>query len=89
MRELKMYDRKVHRASLEMAKAMSTELRHLGVPFFGQTMSNPNSAAYQEGDDDDDDDVTRQKKRTKLAEAREMVQLQRRMLELLEDMCNG
>ena len=32
--ELKMYDRKVHRACVDMVKAMGKELGGLGVPFF-------------------------------------------------------
>lgn len=32
--ELKAYDSKVYQASIDMSRAMETELRRLGVPFF-------------------------------------------------------
>jgi len=83
--ELKRYDMKVYRASTEMAKAMSTELKTLGVPFFGMNpelvMRQSNDPAEGDYDTNDGGGGAR-----KLKEG-ELMTLQRRMLELLEDMC--
>jgi len=35
IQELQLYDRKVHRAAVQMSKAMTADLETLGVPFFG------------------------------------------------------
>ena len=84
---LRTYEQKVYRASVDMAKAMSSELKSLGVPFFG-TRSNlvkgkssrlasgvPMGGDGASGGEDG-----------KISE-QELVKLQKRMLELLEDMC--
>lgn len=68
---------KVYKASVDMSKALDTELRHLGTPFFairselvgaehsiGETVGKPAAITKEE-----------------------LVKLQRRMLGLLEDLC--
>ncbi|KAH0536195.1 hypothetical protein FGG08_006903 [Glutinoglossum americanum] len=85
--ELRTFEVKVYKASVEMAKAMSSDLKSLGVPFFG---TKPNLVRRKGpgpvngvpvgggggpgGEDGRIDD-------------QELVKLQRKMLELLEDMC--
>jgi hypothetical protein len=85
--ELRTYEKKVYKASVEMAKAMSSDLKNLGVPFFGTRSSlvwkrgsEPsigNSLGGSDGPTDRDGKIGEQ----------ELVKLQKRMLELLEDMC--
>lgn len=76
-KELKSFDMKVYKAQLQMNQEFTTKLRGLGIPFFG-TRSNL---------------VRRKGDKTKLekgivAEV-ELVKLQRKMLDLLEDMSKG
>ncbi|KZF22883.1 hypothetical protein L228DRAFT_247292 [Xylona heveae TC161] len=90
--EIKRYDIKVHRAATEMVKAMTTELEHLGIPFFG-TKSHlivarssadghtPTSSGPGPGQGQG------QLQLQQALTATELNKLQRRMLELLEDMC--
>ncbi|KAH0548262.1 hypothetical protein GP486_008032 [Trichoglossum hirsutum] len=85
--ELRTYETKVYKASVEMAKAMSSELKSLGVPFFGtrSTLVRGKYSGSTAGDpvggkgaaEGIDGKVSEQ----------ELIILQKRMLELLEDLC--
>lgn len=81
-RELIMYDRKVHKAATEMTNAMTTELKQLGVPFFGTIQSPADSIASR-------DPRLNYLPAQKGLDPLEMRALQKRMLELLEDMCTA
>ncbi|KAI9837158.1 MAG: hypothetical protein M1837_003119 [Sclerophora amabilis] len=81
-RELILYDAKVYKASVEMVQAMNVKLNGLGVPFFGtksQLIRKRKTALEVESCGD-----------VALAgtvDEEELVNLQRKMVELLEDMC--
>ncbi|KAI9793211.1 MAG: hypothetical protein M1816_000632 [Peltula sp. TS41687] len=94
--ELLLYDRKVHRAAVEMVKAMSSELKDMGVPFFGTrshliemgaATTATSSARNTSSGQGVDDGGTAPGKTT--IDQRELGKLQRKMLEMLEDMCTG
>uniref|UniRef100_A0A093Y3G8 Auxin-induced protein AUX28 n=1 Tax=Talaromyces marneffei PM1 TaxID=1077442 RepID=A0A093Y3G8_TALMA len=57
--ELKAYDSKVYQASLDMARAMETELCRLGVPFFWGNGDGWGRRAYGNDDDYDDENIQR------------------------------
>jgi Protein of unknown function (DUF2458) len=66
---------KVYRAQVQMVKEMSAKLKSFGVPFFGtknDLVQRPGEAVV-EG--------------KKITEA-ELVELQRKMIVMLEDLCN-
>ncbi|KAJ9668059.1 hypothetical protein H2201_001865 [Coniosporium apollinis] len=80
--ELKAYDVKVYRAMKDMNNAQAIELKRLGVPFFGVPL---------ELIKDSDDDASIAPQRPGLAAGpkiteTELLDLQRRMIEYLEDM---
>ncbi|KAL4946877.1 hypothetical protein BDV06DRAFT_2114 [Aspergillus oleicola] len=88
--EITNYDAKVHRASKQMADAMLAELKALDVPFFciskslvviteGMDKKTSSSSSGSPGS-------TTMDKQGKLS-LEELVALQRRMLELLQDLC--
>ena len=79
--ELHRYDRKVHAACTTMVRATVSELKALGVPFFGMK-----SDMIVRADETAIGDVKRKPNENKIEE-RELEKLQRRMLELLEDLC--
>ncbi|KAI9887954.1 MAG: hypothetical protein M1823_000211 [Watsoniomyces obsoletus] len=92
--ELKLYDRKVHIASTEMVKAMQAELRELGVPFFGvrshlviveKTNLGKRSRNSVGGDGDGDEKAGSKG----VIEQQQLIELQRKMLQLLQDMCTS
>ena len=74
--QLKAYDRKVHKAQTEMFNAMSGQLKSFCVPFFGV---KPELIARG------DEPTTAGFSKAKVTET-ELVKLQRRMIEYLEDM---
>ncbi|KAJ9302253.1 hypothetical protein DTO271G3_1119 [Paecilomyces variotii] len=85
--ELNNYDAKVYKASADMAKALDSELRALGIPFFAvkhslvkaeaeKAISGP-SATRTKPEGSGDGTLSRE----------ELSALQRRMLELLQDLC--
>lgn len=83
--ELNNYDSKIYSASTQMAQALTLELRGLGIPFF--------SIQRDLVADKDDNkhtntstDTTRDVKQQKLPRD-QLANLQRRMLELLLDLC--
>ena len=75
--ELRMYDRKVHRACGEMAKATAKELGRLEVPFF----------CVMQGLVEEGGDGRALGKRKGTVSERELGALRGRMLVLLEDLC--
>lgn len=89
--ELTLYDRKVHRACVEMSNATASELARLGVPFFGLDgglvggggrsesgdVRSGNEKAETEGEGGKGGKITR----------KEVEELKGRMLVLLEDLC--
>jgi len=83
-RELETYDMKVYRAQMQMTREMSNNLRNLGVPFFG-TRSDLVRPAGKEG-------TVPSAESTKdgkiMIDEAELVKLQRKMLTILEDLCN-
>lgn len=84
-RELTLYDRKVHRASVEMVKAMNTGLKEMGVPFFGtQQHLIDRRPVPHEGMDGGDVGTS---SGGKTIHERELVNLQRKMLDMLQDIC--
>ncbi|KAJ5782780.1 hypothetical protein N7457_004554 [Penicillium paradoxum] len=85
--EIAVYDGKVHRAATQMTNALIAELRGLGIPFFTlrKDLIQDTSSAPENSDprrlSDIGPSVSSPISKT------ELVKLQRRMLELLEDLC--
>lgn len=77
MKELTSFDMKVYKAQLQMNQEFTTKLRGLGMPFFG-TKSN---LVRRKGD--------KAKLENGMIAEVELVTLQRKMLDLLEDMSKG
>ena len=75
--ELKMYDRKVHKACKEMVAATAKELKKLEVPFF----------CIIEGLVSEKGDGKAQGKRKDTITEQDLVELRGRMMALLEDLC--
>lgn len=81
--ELRTYDLKVYKAQHQMVKEMSARLRDYNVPFFG-TRSDlvRRNGTNQEHPGTSTGTLTGGK-----IDEKDLVQLQRRMLEVLEDLC--
>lgn len=75
--ELKTFDMKVYRAQVQMVKEMSAKLKGFGVPFFGTRSELVRKRGGEPADGDG-----------KKINEMELVELQRRMIALLEDLCN-
>ncbi len=75
---------KVYRAQMQMTREMSNNLRNLGVPFFG-TRSDLVRPAGREGTAPSADGP---KDGKVMIDEAELVKLQRRMLTILEELCN-
>ena len=90
--ELKEFDAKIYKAQCDMANVMSAELKALGVPFFGTKAS----LVVKSPGDGRDNGMANESKNFSLSsqlqmepgqiEESELIKLQRRMLEYLEDM---
>ncbi|KAM0153363.1 hypothetical protein ACHAQE_007693 [Botrytis cinerea] len=85
-RELETFDMKVYKAQTQMVREMNGKLRNLGIPFFGtkselvripgkHDATNRAGTASTEGEKD-------------MIDEDELVELQKKMLNILEDMCN-
>ena len=74
-----MYDKKVYQASKAMVKAVSCQLKELGVPFFGTRLELVDDA--KSGSPPSSTDTAARK-----IPDTELLSLQRRMLQFLEDM---
>ncbi len=80
--ELKTFDIKVYKAQLQMVREMTQRLRTLGIPFFGTKAELIRPAGKEEtgmGNGEGPKGVI---------DELELVKLQRKMLALLEEMCN-
>lgn len=75
--ELKTYDRKIHAASTQMADALALELRGLGIPFFSLRRDLVYSQGQGQGQGQGNGKIS----------GDELAILQRKMLELLQDLC--
>ncbi|CCU81630.1 hypothetical protein BGHDH14_bgh02468 [Blumeria hordei DH14] len=78
-RELHTFDLKVYKAQIQMVREMNTKLRGLGVPFFGTKTELVRPASKNSGQPLDGKEMINEV---------DLVKLQRRMLEMLEDLCN-
>jgi len=83
-RELETFDMKVYKAQLQMVKEFTSKLRSLGVPFFG-TKSELVRIAGKEANEEG---VGGPKDEKGLIDEAELVELQKRMLTMLEDLCS-
>ena len=72
--ELRAYDAKVYKASTQMAEALVIELKALGIPFFSTREISVH-------------DTQKDEPREATLSRDELATLQRRMLELLQDLC--
>lgn len=85
-KELAAFDMKVHKAQVQMVTEMTARLRSLGVPFFGTKTELvrvkgklPDSAEERGPNPPKDGNGT--------IDETELMELQRKMLALLEDLC--
>ncbi|KAF4213365.1 hypothetical protein CNMCM8980_000645 [Aspergillus fumigatiaffinis] len=87
--ELKNYNAKVYRASKQMAEAMTFELRRLGIPFFTikESLISDAPKAPQHGISRRPQSTESASQHQALLSRDELSVLQRRMLELLQDLC--
>lgn len=85
--EIKRYDGKVYKASVDMSRALDSELRALGIPFFAiqHKLVRPRSMA--EAADESASPHDNGTERKNIISTEQLAALQRRMLELLEDLC--
>lgn len=83
-RELETFDMKVYRAQMQMTREISNKLRSLGVPFFGTRSDLVRPAGKEESElhteSNRDGKV--------MVDEAELVKLQRKMLTMLEELCN-
>ncbi|RDW66473.1 hypothetical protein BP6252_10108 [Coleophoma cylindrospora] len=84
-KELETYDMKVYRAQMQMIREMTTKLRNMGVPFFGTKSELVSPTKKVSSDITTYDGVKNEKS---MIDEGELVKLQRKMLAILEDMCN-
>lgn len=83
-RELETFDMKVYKAQMQMTREMSNKLRSLGVPFFG-TRSDLVRSAGKKGPELHTEST---KDGKVMIDEAELVKLQRKMLTMLEELCN-
>lgn len=83
--ELATYEAKVYKASAQMADALAAELRGLKIPFFALRPSLIKESSSVSGTPQDKN-VLDDRDSSKVSRS-ELMALQRRMLELLEDLC--
>jgi hypothetical protein len=83
-KELETFDMKVYKAQTQMVKEMSTKLRGLGVPFFGTRVDLVRSTGKESSGTEGS--VGLEEKG--MIDEVELVRLQRKMLAILEDLCN-
>jgi hypothetical protein len=84
-KELEIFDIKVYKAQMQMTREMTTKLKNLGVPFFG-TRSELVRPIRKEGGLAAGVDVS--KGGEGMIDEVELVRLQRKMITILEDLCN-
>lgn len=83
-KELEIFDTKVYKAQMQMVREMTTKLRNLGVPFFGtrSDLVRPIGKGGIAGGGDGG------KGGDGMIDEVELVKLQRKMIAILEDLCN-
>ncbi|CZT48262.1 uncharacterized protein RSE6_08935 [Rhynchosporium secalis] len=84
-KELQTFDMKVYKAQLMMVKEMTAKLRSLGVPFFGTRSELVRLAGKEENASNG---TPEQKIGNGMIDEVELIDLQRRMLVILEDLCS-
>jgi hypothetical protein len=72
---------KVYKAQLEMTKQMTSKLREFGVPFFGTKSELVKAYVKGEGG------IEASQQDKGFVDELELVELQRKMLTILEDLC--
>lgn len=82
--ELRVFDGKVYRAQTQMVKEMSAKLKGFGVPFFGTKQELVRAKGEGMGDGNGKGEGDGESKRI---DEGELVELQRRMIGILEDLC--
>ncbi|KAB8302059.1 hypothetical protein EYC80_005510 [Monilinia laxa] len=85
-RELETFDMKVYKAQTQMVREMNGKLRNLGVPFFGTKselvrVSGRSDTANGRGANPTEGGKS-------VIDEEDLVELQRKMLNILEDLCN-
>ncbi|PMD55787.1 uncharacterized protein K444DRAFT_536848 [Hyaloscypha bicolor E] len=83
-KELETFDMKVYKAQTQMVKEMSTKLRGLGVPFFGTRVD----LVRPTGKESSGTEGSVGLEEKGMIDEVELVRLQRKMLAILEDLCN-
>jgi hypothetical protein len=84
VKELETFDMKVYRAQMQMVKEMSTKLRSLGIPFFGTRIDLIRPAGKESSGTDRSVDPEEKA----MIDEVDLVKLQKKMLAILEDLCN-
>lgn len=84
LKELETFDMKVYKAQMQMIKEMSTKLRSLGIPFFGTRVDLIRPA----GKDSTGTEGSVVPEEKAMIDEVDLVKLQRKMLVILEDLCN-
>jgi hypothetical protein len=84
-RELETFDMKVYKAQTQMVREMNGKLRSLGVPFFGTKSELVRTSGKTESGQNVANGPGVEK--TVIDES-DLVELQKRMLTILEDLCN-
>jgi hypothetical protein len=84
-RELEVFDMKVHRAQIQMVKEMSSKLQSLGIPFFGTRSDLVRLASRIQTEEVE---TSTQNLERGMINEQELVNLQRKMLEILEGLCS-
>ncbi|EDN98075.1 hypothetical protein SS1G_12932 [Sclerotinia sclerotiorum 1980 UF-70] len=84
--ELETFDMKVYRAQTQMVREMNGKLRNLGVPFFGTKSELVRITGKAIATNGTGTNATEGEKA--MIDEDELVELQRRMLNILEDLCN-
>jgi hypothetical protein len=84
VKELETFDMKVYKAQMQMVREMNAKLRSLGIPFFG-TRSDLVRPVGKEPSETEENGGLEEKA---MIDEIDLVKLQRKMLAILEDLCN-
>ena len=82
--ELQTFDLKVYRAQTQMTREFSAKLKSLGVPFFG-TKGELVRVPKKDGDEPKNSQTANDGEGT--IDELELIKLQKKMINLLEDLC--
>ena len=80
--ELETFDMKVYKAQMQMVREMTSKLRNMGVPFFGTRSDLVRFVGKEPLDGGGGPDEKA------MIDEVDLVKLQRKMLAILEDLCN-